>query len=122
MQGSLVTKRLKSQHQIVTYNPVISLQVLNRPYEQYLVDAVTVVNEVEVLDVKTVVTGLIKVFKEKLYQLPSSHAIKAYHLLVNHLDSHYQKPVVFENTSSIRYIVSMIEVEPCVCLLPVMFL
>lgn len=74
----------------------------------------TIVNEVEVLDVKTVVTGLIKIFKEKLYQLPSSHAIKAYRLLVNHLESHYQKPVVFENTSSIRYMVSMITVEPCI--------
>jgi len=71
------------------------------------VDAVTIMNEVEVLDVKTVVTGLIKIFKEKLYQLPSSHAIKAYRLLVSHLESHYQKPVVFENTSSIRYLVSV---------------
>jgi tuberous sclerosis protein 2 len=85
----------------------MSLQILSRPFEQYAVDATTVVNEVEVLDVKTVVTGLIRVFKEKLYQLPSSHAIKAYRLLVNHLESHYQKPAVFENTSSIRYAVSM---------------
>lgn len=86
---------------------IITLQILNRPYEQNTVDAVTIMNEVEVLDVKTVVTGLIKIFKEKLYQLPSSHAIKAYRLLVSHLESHYQKPVVFENTSSIRYLVSV---------------
>lgn len=69
-------------------------------------DANAVVNEVDVLDVKTVVSGLIKLFKEKLYQLPSSHATKAYRLLVNHLEQHYQKPVVLENASSIRYIVS----------------
>jgi tuberous sclerosis protein 2 len=93
-------------HLIIT-SVIITLQILNRPYEQNTVDAVTIMNEVEVLDVKTVVTGLIKIFKEKLYQLPSSHAIKAYRLLVSHLESHYQKPVVFENTSSIRYLVSV---------------
>jgi len=92
---------------LIITSVIITLQILNRPYEQNTVDAVTIMNEVEVLDVKTVVTGLIKIFKEKLYQLPSSHAIKAYRLLVSHLESHYQKPVVFENTSSIRYLVSV---------------
>ena len=82
------------------------MQILNRPYEQYAVDPNAVVSEMDVLDVKTVVSGLIKIFKEKLYQLPSSHATKAYRLLVNHLELHYQKPVVFDNASSIRYIVS----------------
>lgn len=83
------------------------MQILNRPYEQYSLDPNAVMNEVDVLDVKTVVSGLIKIFKEKLYQLPSSHATKAYRLLVNHLELHYQKPVVFDNASSIRYIVSI---------------
>ena len=65
-----------------------------------------VTNEMEVLDVKTVVVGLINIFIVKLYQLPSSHAIKSYRLLVAHLEQHYQKPEVFENTSSVRYVVS----------------
>ncbi|XP_067006155.2 tuberin isoform X2 [Anabrus simplex] len=78
-------------------------KLLNRPFEQYTTDAVTIVNESEVTDVKTTVVGLIKVLKFKLYQLPSTHAIRVYKLLVNHLEAHYHKPAVFENTSSIRY-------------------
>ncbi|PSN43169.1 hypothetical protein C0J52_09893 [Blattella germanica] len=80
-------------------------KLLNRPFEQHSIDASIITNEVEILDVKTVVMGLINIFSVKLYQLPSSHAIKAYRLLVTHLESHYQKPVVFENTSSIRYMI-----------------
>lgn len=80
-------------------------KILNRPFEQHTVDAMIVTNEMEVLDVKTIVVGLINIFSVKLYQLPSSHASKSYRLLVAHLESHYQKPVVFENTSSIRYVI-----------------
>jgi tuberous sclerosis protein 2 len=63
----------------------------------------------EVADVKTAITGLVKIFTTKMYQLPSGHSVKAYKLLVNHLEAHYQKPAVFEMTSSIRYMVSRIE-------------
>ncbi|KAJ9583770.1 hypothetical protein L9F63_021894, partial [Diploptera punctata] len=80
-------------------------KILNRPFEQHTVDAVIVTNEMDVLDVKTVVVGLINIFSMKLYQLPSSHAVKSYRLLVSHLESHYLKPVVFETTSSIRYVI-----------------
>ncbi|KAK7793760.1 hypothetical protein R5R35_000957 [Gryllus longicercus] len=78
-------------------------KILNRPFDQFANDSMPVMNETDVIDVKTVVIGLIKIFTIKLYQLPSSHAIKAYRLLINHLDVHYYKPVVLENTSNIRY-------------------
>ncbi|KAJ4432765.1 hypothetical protein ANN_21404 [Periplaneta americana] len=80
-------------------------KLLNRPYEVYAANPAAILNEMDVLDVKTVVMGLIKIFSVKLYQLPSSHAIKAYRLLVSHLESHYLKPVVFDNTSNIRYMI-----------------
>lgn len=59
----------------------------------------------DVIDVHTVVMGLIRILKVKIYQLPSSHAIRTYKLLVGHLESHYFRPSVFENASSIRYMV-----------------
>ncbi|CAG2062303.1 unnamed protein product, partial [Timema podura] len=61
--------------------------------------------EKDVADVKTVVVGLINIFTSKLFQLPSSHAIKAYKLLVGHLEAHYLKPAVFELVSSTRYLI-----------------
>ncbi|XP_071440421.1 tuberin-like [Hetaerina americana] len=75
-------------------------KILSRPYE---LDLGPFVSEAEVPDVRTVVVGLIHIFRVKLYQLPSSHAIKAYKLLVNHLEAHYKKPSVFDNVSSLRY-------------------
>lgn len=40
-----------------------------------------------------------------MYHLPSSHAICAYKILVNHLEQHYKDPSVFHNVSTIRYLV-----------------
>ncbi|XP_046387021.1 tuberin [Ischnura elegans] len=75
-------------------------KILNRSHEM---DLGPYMSEAEVPDVRTVVMGLIHIFRIKLYQLPSSHAIKAYKLLVNHLEAHYKKPSVFENVSSLRF-------------------
>ena len=69
-------------------------------------DTVHIVHENEVRDVQRAIVGLTKIFKVKMYTLPSTHAIRAYKLLVSHLIAHYKKPVVFGNTSTIRYIVS----------------
>ncbi|XP_063234483.1 tuberin isoform X2 [Bacillus rossius redtenbacheri] len=76
-------------------------KIMNRPFEQY--PEVVVTSEADVKDVKTVVEGLIRILKEKLYHLPSSHALRAYKLLVSHLEAHYRKPSVLEYISSIRY-------------------
>nr|CAD7432433.1 unnamed protein product [Timema monikensis] len=78
-------------------------KLLNRPLEQQ--GDVPITSEQDVADVKTVVVGLINIFTSKLFQLPSSHAIKAYKLLVGHLEAHYLKPAVFELVSSTRYLI-----------------
>lgn len=38
----------------------------------------------------------------KLYRLPSSHAIKIYHLLIGHLEKYYQTPALLDYSSTIR--------------------
>ncbi|XP_067044886.1 tuberin-like isoform X1 [Acropora muricata] len=45
--------------------------------------------EKELKDVKTAVSGLVQVFKAKLFRLPHSHAVKALQLLVSHVKAHY---------------------------------
>lgn len=55
------------------------------------------------LDLRTVVIGLIKIFQTKVHKLPSSHAVRVYMMLVAHLENHYNKPSVFENGSLLRY-------------------
>ncbi|KAG8222544.1 hypothetical protein J437_LFUL004580 [Ladona fulva] len=77
-------------------------KILNRPFE---LDHGPFVSEAEVPDIRTVIVGLIQIFRVKLYQLPSSHAIKAYKLLVNYLEAHYKKPSVFDNVSILRYMI-----------------
>lgn len=62
--------------------------------------------EPEIRDAKTAVEGTIKILTQKVYRLPSSHAIKAYKILVNHLDLHYKDPKnIFHDVSTIRYLV-----------------
>lgn len=75
------------------------LQLLNRPFEAG--------NDLEITDTLTVAKGVVHIFVAKMYQLPSAHAIHAYKILVNHLDSHYRSPPVLEHHSSIRYVVSL---------------
>ena len=62
--------------------------------------------EAEAADVKTVVSGVIKMFTSYIYVLPSAHAVKAYKMLVTYIERHYGKPVVFEQVTIIRYMVS----------------
>ncbi|CAG0892665.1 unnamed protein product, partial [Darwinula stevensoni] len=83
-------------------------QVIKHPFEmrsEKAGDTVHIVHENEVRDVQSAIVGLTKIFKSKMYALPSTHAIRAYKLLVSHLIAHYKKPVVFGNTSTIRYII-----------------
>lgn len=78
-------------------------KVLNHPFDLYSLDSSAPRNEYDFEDSFTVVNGLIELFLEKLYQLPSSHVLKIYFTLIGHLESHYQHPKVFENAVKIRF-------------------
>jgi tuberous sclerosis protein 2 len=63
--------------------------------------------DTDIKDVKTAVVGVIKILTQKVYRLPSIHAIRAYQVLVNHLELHYQdSKEIFRDVSTIRYLVS----------------
>lgn len=76
---------------------------LNRPFELYLTDGITIKSDNEIQDIIILVDGLIKVFLIKLYRLPSSHAIKIFDMLIKHVEQHYETPMVFENACIVRY-------------------
>lgn len=84
-------------------------RILERPYSIPTSPSDTstpiapILAESELLDIKTVIKGLINIFIDKSYQLPSYNAIRAYELLVNHLGKHYQRPYILENVSILRY-------------------
>ena len=77
-------------------------KVMNHPFELYSLENVAK-NENEFDDTLAVVNGLIDLFLEKLHQLPSTHAVKIYQILIGHLEMHYQQPKVFESAKNIRY-------------------
>ncbi|XP_055596027.1 tuberin isoform X2 [Uranotaenia lowii] len=77
-------------------------KMLHRPYDCYASER-SIVNSIrDVEDVIELVDGLIHVFEVKLYRLPSTHAIKVYHMLIRLLETHYEKPVVFQNVNIVR--------------------
>lgn len=78
-------------------------KVMNHPFDLYALDRTSLKSENDFEDSIAVVNGLIDLFLEKLYQLPSNHAVKIYHILVGHLEVHYQHPKVFEHAVKIRY-------------------
>ena len=75
-------------------------KVINKPFTS----DTPVTKDVDIKDVKTAVVGVIKILTSKIYYLPSSHAIRAYKVLVNHLEQHYKEPTVFHDISTIRYL------------------
>lgn len=77
------------------------VKVINKPFTS----DTPVTKDVDIKDVKTAVVGVIKILTSKIYYLPSSHAIRAYKVLVNHLEQHYKEPTVFHDISTIRYLV-----------------
>ena len=62
--------------------------------------------EEETVDVIEGVAGLIKIFKRKIWMLPSVHAIKSYHILLHCLEYHYSDPLVLQNVPKVRQMVS----------------
>lgn len=66
-------------------------RMLNRPLELYeQCGRSGLRSEAESADVITCVDGLVEMFAIKLYRLPSSHAIRVFHMLVGHLERHYK--------------------------------
>lgn len=78
-------------------------KVMNHPFDLYALDSTAQKGEHEFEDSIIVVNGLIDLFLEKLHQLPTNHAIKIYHILIGHLETHYQNTKVFEHATKIRY-------------------
>jgi Tuberin/Rap/ran-GAP len=78
-------------------------KVMNHPFDLFSLNNTILKNEYEFEDSLTVVNGMIDLFLEKLHQLPINHAIKIYHILIGHLETHYQQPKVFEHATKIRY-------------------
>jgi tuberous sclerosis 2 len=78
-------------------------KVMNHPFDLYSLSSTAFKNEHDFEDSNIVVLGLIDLFLEKLHQLPTSHPIKIYHILIGHLETHYSQPKVFENATKIRY-------------------
>ena len=78
-------------------------KTMNNPFELYSLDSTAFRSEHDFEDSNTVVSGLIDLFLEKLYQPPSSHAVRIYYILIGHLEAHYKQPKVFENAVKIRY-------------------
>ncbi|XP_033337917.1 TSC complex subunit tuberin isoform X3 [Megalopta genalis] len=76
-------------------------KLINKPF----CSDIPVTKDTDIKDVKTAVVGVIKILTLKIYNLPSSHAIRAYKVLVNHLDQHYKDPSVFHDVSTIRYLI-----------------
>ncbi|XP_046660607.1 LOW QUALITY PROTEIN: tuberin-like [Homalodisca vitripennis] len=58
--------------------------------------------EAEVQDVKTAVEGVIRIFTSAMHHVPSAHAVRAFNMLVSHLEMHYAKPIIFDSVISIR--------------------
>lgn len=80
---------------------IIYVKVINKPFTS----DIPITKDVDIKDIKTAVVGVIKILISKIYYLPSSHAIRAYKVLVNYLEQHYKEPTVFYDIPTIRYLV-----------------
>lgn len=76
-------------------------KVINKPFTS----DIPITKDVDIKDIKTAVVGVIKILISKIYYLPSSHAIRAYKVLVNYLEQHYKEPTVFYDIPTIRYLI-----------------
>lgn len=68
---------------------------------------VQVVRESEAADTIAAVAGLIRIFKKKLWTLPSSHAIQAYGILISCLECHYRNQSILDGVPRVRQQVSV---------------
>lgn len=81
--------------------PSFLLQIVMAPY-QGPSSAVQVVRESEAADIIAAVAGLIRIFKKKLWTLPSSHAIQVYGILIACLECHYRSQAVLDGVPRVR--------------------
>ncbi|KAK7072998.1 hypothetical protein SK128_006156, partial [Halocaridina rubra] len=65
-------------------------------------DTLQVLRESDAADIIAAVAGLIRIFKKKLWELPSSHAIQAYGILLSCLEHHYRSQAVMDGVSRVR--------------------
>lgn len=77
-------------------------KMLHRPFDVYSSEGFVLKQESDIQDILIVVEGLVKIFLHKLYYLPSSHAIKVYNMLIEHLELNYQKPNVILVSTPIK--------------------
>lgn len=77
-------------------------KLLNRPMDLYDNTKTLPKSDASLLDIQAMVDGLINVFMVKLYRLPSSHAIKIFHLLIGQLERNYSVPAMMDETANIR--------------------
>lgn len=80
-------------------------QIVIAPYSS-AGDCVQVVRESETADIIAAVAGLIRIFKKKLWELPSSYAIQAYRILLSCIEHHYRNQTVLEGVARVRLQVS----------------
>lgn len=84
----------------------IPFQLLLRPFEMHTTENFPS-SESDFSDIRCIVNGLIDVFVNKIYKLPSSNAIKIHTMLVTFLEKHYSKPKIFENCNIVRKMVNL---------------
>ncbi|XP_071526616.1 tuberin-like isoform X3 [Panulirus ornatus] len=75
-------------------------KVVTAPYKR---NGKPLVQESEATDIVAAVEGLIKVYKVKMFELPSSHAVVAYRILLSFLEYHYCNQIILERVTRIRY-------------------
>lgn len=56
----------------------------------------------EAIDLQLTVEGLSKLFVKFLYKLRTNSAVTIFNMLINHLNNHYKKPIVLEQTHFVR--------------------
>ena len=71
-------------------------KIMERPFNMDHGDVVNIPSEDELADLVSCTHGLVTLFTLKMYQLPSSHAIHVFKILVRHANLHYEKPIFFE--------------------------
>uniref|UniRef100_A0AAU7B8N1 Tuberin n=1 Tax=Pyrrhocoris apterus TaxID=37000 RepID=A0AAU7B8N1_PYRAP len=75
-------------------------KVLGRPYTK----DEKILSEEDAEDIKTAAHGLVNGFTKAMYQSNPAPALKAFEMIVRHLDSHYTCPSLLAHVTTVRYI------------------
>ncbi|KAL1116001.1 hypothetical protein AAG570_005496 [Ranatra chinensis] len=74
-------------------------KLLNRAFEQNEIAN----SEEDAADIKMTAHGLVQALTNGLFSYPPAPAMRAFHLITNHLMTHYNEPKHLTNVTSIRY-------------------